>query len=67
MHAGPHIKAGVIRVKAGWLQDVLTGSVLATTALGVLMLIDFFFVLSFFSFLVMAHFRQAGLDFQKLF
>lgn len=35
------IKAAVIRVEAGRLQDVLMGSVLEMTALGVLMLIDF--------------------------
>lgn len=38
------IKAAVIRVQAGRLQDVLMGSVLEMTALGVLMLIDFFFL-----------------------
>lgn len=55
MRAVRCIKAGVIRVDAGWLQDVLMGSVLATTALGVLMLIDFFS--SFFASLVMGHLR----------
>lgn len=39
------IKAAVIRVEAGRLQDVLKGSVLEMTALGVLMLIDFFLFL----------------------
>lgn len=56
VRAAQCIKAGVIRVEAGWLQDVLMGSVLATTALGVLMLIDFFFS-SFFPSLVMGHLR----------
>lgn len=39
------IKAAVTRVEAGRLQDVLMGSVLEMTALGVLMLIDFFLFL----------------------
>lgn len=40
------IKAAVTRVEAARLQDVLMGSVLEMTALGVLMLIDFFFSFS---------------------